>query len=214
MQKSDLINLLEANDRKYPVFLKKAKECTVSEKWGSGMGAPFSLEPYRMEMLGIKPGRMLKGKSEPGARRYHYMYDREGRVVHVVAYGKLGGDSDNKDWMKSDEFYEYSENFAFRFVFDNTFRENPESQLTRVVCIEYQTGQVKCAYQLEKRNLEYTESVYSYDDRSEAIVGITVKWPSGPYPNRVLRVDQGDGHGDIKILEVRDQKETSVYPER
>ncbi len=43
MQKSDLINLLEANDRKYPVFLKKAKECTVTEKWGSGVGAPFFL---------------------------------------------------------------------------------------------------------------------------------------------------------------------------
>lgn len=65
MQKDSLVKLLAACDGAYPRFLQKAKEKTKSQKWGTGVGVPWSLEPYRVEMLGIKPGRMLKGESEP-----------------------------------------------------------------------------------------------------------------------------------------------------
>ncbi|NTX26102.1 hypothetical protein HT746_02900 [Burkholderia pyrrocinia] len=210
MEKDDLIKLLNEKDGAYSKFSERAKKNAKSERWGTGVGAPFSLEPYRTEMLGVKPGRMLKSKSEPGLRRYCYSYDDKGRVIHMVAYGKLGGPPGNQDWMRSDDFYEYSENAATRYVFGNTFRENPDSQLTRVVRLNYVGGKVSSVFQLEKRNLEYTEVIYSYGADGN-IVEITVKWPEGRFPDRVLSVE-GDGD-DVKIFEIRDQRKIPVYPE-
>ncbi|WP_175971606.1 hypothetical protein [Burkholderia sp. BCC0322] len=46
--------------------------------------------------------------------------------------------------------------------FGNAFGENPDSQLTRVVRLNYVGGKVSSVFQLEKRNLEYTEVIYSY----------------------------------------------------
>ncbi|CAI8695427.1 hypothetical protein BTK96_000342 [Burkholderia pyrrocinia] len=208
--RNDLVNLLIESDGAYPKFLRRAKESTKSERWGCGVGAPLSLEPYRTEMLGVKPGRMLKGKSNPGPRRYCYSYDDQGRVIHLVAYGKLGGPPGSQDWMRSDDFYEYSDNAATRYVFGNTFRENPDSQMTRVVRLSYVNGKVSSVFQVEKGNLEYTETTYSYDAVGN-IVEIRVKWPEGRFPDRVLSVERGAS--GVKIFEIRDQRKISVYPE-
>ncbi|WP_155631406.1 hypothetical protein, partial [Burkholderia cepacia] len=161
MQKDSLVKLLAACDGAYPRFLQKAKEKTKSQKWGAGVGVPWSLEPYRVEMLGIKPGRMLKGESEPGPRRYCYSYDDEGRVIHVVKYGKLIGPADNRDWIRSDEFYEYFDGFVMRYVYDDTFREDPDSEMTRIVKFAIADDKNYVAFQIEKDDLEYTETIYS-----------------------------------------------------
>ncbi|WP_152608118.1 hypothetical protein [Burkholderia sp. A9] len=193
MKKDDLVELLHESDGAYSKFLRLAKENAKSEGWGTGAGSPFSLEPYRIEMLGVKPGRMLKGKSESGPQRYCYSCDEQGRVIHMVAYGKLGGPPGSRDWMRSDDFYKYSESAATRYVYGNTFKENPDSQVTRVVRLSYVSGKVSGVFQLEKRSLEYTETNYSYD-ASGSIVGIVVKWPEGRFPDRVLSV-AGSGGG-------------------
>ncbi|MPV67481.1 hypothetical protein [Burkholderia sp. BE17] len=208
-ERDELINLLHESDGAYPMFLMRAKENTRSENWGAGVGVPFSLEPYRMEVLGVKPGRMLKHKSEPGPRRYCYSYDDQGRVIHAVAYGKLGGTPGSLDWMRSDDFYEYSENAATRYVFGNTFRGNPDSQVTRVVRLNCVNGRVYGVFQVEKGSLEYTETTYSYDAVGN-IVEIRIKWPEGRFPDRVLSVERG-GSG-VSIFEIRDQRRIPVYP--
>jgi YD repeat-containing protein len=213
MDKYDLVELLEKRSCEYSVLLGNATKESVSEKWGSGVGAPISLEPYRIEILGIKPGRILKGKSEPGVRKYKYEYDAKGRLIHVVAYGKLGGAAGSQDWMKSDEFYEYEGKFVFRYVFGNTFKDNKDSQLTRIISLEMLRERAVCAYQLEKRNLEYTRTVYTYDERSGLMCRVVVEWPEGPYPDRVLRIEAGENSDDVKIFELRDQREIPVYPE-
>ncbi|NIE55608.1 MULTISPECIES: hypothetical protein [unclassified Burkholderia] len=210
MGKDDLVKLLSASDGAYSEFLRRAKESAKSERWGTGVGAPFSLEPYRTEILGVKPGRMLKSKSEPGPRRYCYSYDDHGRVIHMVAYGKLGGPAGNQDWMRSDDFYVYSENFATRYVFGNTFRENPDSQVTRVVRAIYEDGRISKTFQIERRNAEYTETTYLYDD-SGRIFEIRIVWPEGRFPERLLSLE-GEGD-DVKIFEIRDQRRIPVYPE-
>nr|WP_141661864.1 hypothetical protein [Burkholderia ambifaria] len=210
MQKDNLVKLLNESDRAYSRFLRHAKKNAKSEMWGTGIGSPFSLEPYRTEILGVKPGRMLKSKSKPGPRRYCYSYDDSGRVIHMVAYGKLGGPAGNQDWMRSDDFYQYSENFATRYVFGNTFRASPDSQVTRVVRLSYENGRVSKVFQIERRNLEYTETNYLYDD-SGRVFEIRVKWPEGRFPERLLLVE-GEG-SNVKIFEVRDQRKIPVYPE-
>ncbi|POM17557.1 Uncharacterised protein [Burkholderia cepacia] len=210
MQKDSLVKLLAECDGAYPRFLQKAKEKTKSQKWGTGVGVPWSLEPYRMEMLGIKPGRMLKGESEPGPRRYCYSYDDEGRVIHVVKYGKLIGPADNRDWIRSDEFYEYFDGFVMRYVYDDTFREDPGSEITRIVKFAIVDDKNSVAYQIEKDDLEYTETIYSRA-ATGGIKNITVHWPEGPFPDRVLEV-VGEG-AELEIFEIRDRVKLPVYPE-
>ncbi|WP_152036638.1 hypothetical protein [Burkholderia pyrrocinia] len=208
-KRNELVSLLVESDGTYSKFLRRAKERVKLERWGAGVGAPFSLEPYRTEMLGVKPGRMLKSKSEPSPRRYCYSYDDHGRVIHAIAYGRLGGSPGDQDWMRSDDFYEYSEHSTTRYVFGNTFRENPDSQVTRVVRVSYENGRVSEVFQVEKRNLEYTESIYSYDV-SGNVVEIIIKWPEGRFPDRVLSVE-GSG-SDVRIFEIRDRGKVPVYP--
>ncbi|MBN3824833.1 hypothetical protein G3O00_14555 [Burkholderia sp. Ac-20384] len=210
MKKESLVKLLSECDGAYPRFLQTAMENTKSRRWGTGVGAPWSLEPYRMEMLGIKPGRMLKGESEPGPRRYCYSYDDEGRVIHVVKYGKLMGPAENRDWVRSDEFYDYSDGVATRYVYDDTFREDPDSEITRIVQFANINDGVDKAFQIERDDLEYTETIYSRGS-SGVVSNITVHWPDGPFPDRVLEVI---GEGDsVTIFEIRDKEKIRVYPE-
>ncbi|WP_420212040.1 hypothetical protein ACN8ZM_18945 [Burkholderia aenigmatica] len=210
MPKESLVKLLSECGGAYPRFLQKAIENTKSQRWGTGVGAPWSLEPYRMEVLGIKPGRMLKGESKPGPRRYRYSYDNEGRVIHVVKYGKLIGPAENRDWMRSDEFYDYSDGVATRYVYDNTFRENPDSEVTRIVRLSAINDGFNGAFQIEGDDLEYTETIYSRTT-SGVINRITVQWPDGPFPDRVLEViGEGDG---VTIFEIRERGKIRVYPE-
>lgn len=76
--------------------------------------------------------------------------------------------------------------------------------------LSYVKGKVSSVFQLEKRNLEYTETNYSYD-AGGSIVGIVVKWPEGRFPDRVLSVEGGGG--DVKIFEIRGERKIPVYPE-
>jgi hypothetical protein len=213
MSKNTLLKILSDKNGRYLDFLRCAHADAASEKWGSGVGAPFSLEPYRMEILGIKPGKMLKIQSEPGVRKYQYFYDSKGRVIYVRAYSKLGGPPEDRTWIHADDFYEYGADLAIRYVFGNTFRNNPSSQLTRIVQVKYEDELIVKAFQLESRNLEYTETTYYYGDGDDGayIAKIEIKWPDGPYPDRVLKVDHKGG--DVSIFELRDNRKIPVYPE-
>ncbi|WP_322047674.1 hypothetical protein [Paraburkholderia sp. J67] len=210
MSKDALLELFHDRSGTYSTFLRTALESSVSEKWGEGVGAPFSLEPYRMEILGIKPGRMLKKLSEPGKRRYHYFYNSDGKVIYARAYSEIGGPPEDRAWMHADDFYEYDADSAFRYVFGNAFRENPDSKLTRIVKVVYENGLPVREFQLESRNFEYTETNHSYDG-SGNLIEIKIKWPDGPYPDRMLKIyHEIDG---LKVFEIRDQREIPVYPE-
>lgn len=209
MNKEMLTQLMKERDLTYPEFLRRAQANTISTKWGAGVSEPYSLEPYRIEMLGNKPGRFLKKGSEPAPNRYCYSYDDKGRVIHMVKYASLGGPPEDRTWIHGDDFYEYGDGYAVRYVFGNAFRESPESKLTRIVWMEIDSGNVRKSLQLENEKYTYTETHYHYD--GEEVDEIRDTWPYGPYPDRVLKITRGmEG---IKIVEVRDRKEIPVYPE-
>ncbi len=209
MTKDDLANDLKEHKGSYLRFLTEAERDCAKHRWGSGVGAPWSLEPYRLEMLGIKPGRMLKGDSEPAPRRYCLSYDSRDHVIHLVRYGKLAGPPDNRDWLRSDEFYKYSDRVAKRYVFGDTFRKNPDSELTRIVAFELLDKSTQIAYQIESDGLEYTETTYSLDANSN-YRNVTTRWPDGRYPDRNLEI-VGSGL-EVQIFEIRDDRKILVYP--
>ncbi|MCL2310496.1 MAG: hypothetical protein FWC42_09565 [Proteobacteria bacterium] len=211
MSKNSLVELLHERTGTYLDFLRNARANTASEKWGMGIGHPFSLEPYRMETLGIKPGRMLKKKSEPAKGRYQYSYDSAGRVIHMCEYAEWGGPPGDKAWIKSDDFYEYPIDSAFRYVFGNTFKDDPSSELTRIVQAHYENGLITKISQLENdETLEYTETLYSYDGNGK-IIRIQTQWPYGPYPDKVMELEQGDSN--VKIFAIENHERFLIYPE-
>lgn len=208
MNKEELIALMEARDRKYPEFVAAVRREVATTRWGSGVGEPYTVEPYRMEVLGIKPGKMLKKAAEPGPRKHCYSYDAAGQVIHRVEYEELGGSEKNRAWIHADDFYEYRDGQILKFVFGGVFGDGEDAKLTRVACIKFAEGRVVSLAQLERRQFEYTETYYKYNDN--AVSEIRIRWPEGPYPDRLIEVA---GSGDeVKLFAIRDGARKQIYP--
>jgi hypothetical protein len=208
MNKETLKKLLNERNFTYPQFLQRARNNTVSTQWGMGIGEPYSLEPYRMELLGGKPGRMLKKVSEPAKNRYLYSFDKDGRVIHKLEYCFIGGPPGNKSWVHHDDFYEYFDDHALRFVFHSISHDDEPRDLTRVVWISFDKDRVKKYFQLENNNYEYTETSYFYDD--DNIIKIITSWPEGPYPDRNYRIIHEPD--SFRIVEIHNSEEIPVFP--
>jgi hypothetical protein len=208
MNKEMLIKLMQERDLTYPQFLQQIQENTVSTRWGMGIGEPYSLEPYRMELVGIKPGRMLKKPSKPAPNRYCYSYDKEGRVIHKVEHIGFGGPPGNKSWMHSDDFYEYGDGHVIRYVF-GSFLTEEEAKLDGIIWANVGDKKVHKTFRLNKWQCEYTEVSYSYDGGN--VIGIRIQWPEGPYPDRVLKVLHESGD-TVRILDIS-REEIQIYPE-
>ena len=57
-----LIDIFNEYKSKYPELKIWLSDNAVSQSWGMGVLPAYSLEPYNCELLGYKPGRMLKKK--------------------------------------------------------------------------------------------------------------------------------------------------------
>ena len=55
-----LIDIFNEYKSKYPELKIWLSDNAVSQSWGMGVLPAYSLEPYNCELLGYKPGRMLK----------------------------------------------------------------------------------------------------------------------------------------------------------
>jgi hypothetical protein len=210
MNKETLIKLMQERDLTYPDFLQRAKANTSSTQWGMGIGAPYSLEPYRMELLGIKPGRMLKKISKPAPNRFCYSFDNQGRVIYKIGYASLGGPQSDQAWIHSDDFYEYEGKYATRYVFGSVFRGGEDAKLHRIVCAELKNKKIIKTVQLERDNYEYTEEFYQYDNDGN-IIDIRLMWPENLNHQRVFKIlHETKG---IRILEIDKDGETQIYPE-
>lgn len=210
MNKETLVKLMQERDLTYPEFLQQAQKDTVSERWGMGIGEPYSMEPYRMELLGIKPGRMLKKPSKPTRYRYCYSYDKDGRVIRMVEYSEMGGAPENRVWLCGEDFYEYGDKCIIRYVFGNVSCGGEDASLDRIVWANTDGNKIIKTLQLENRSLEYTEECYSYDN--DKIIEMHLRWPEGPYPGRDFRVFHESG--GVRIMETWNNQEIQIYPEK
>ena len=87
MTKSDLLKLLESAHPTYNERVARVESEGVVKKWGMGVGEPLSIEPYRMEILGIKPGRFLDaGAKKIANKAYCNLFCAAGRVVGRKEY--------------------------------------------------------------------------------------------------------------------------------
>jgi hypothetical protein len=208
MNKETLIQLMRKHALTYPQFLQRAQEKAVATQWGMGIGDPYSLEPYRMELLGIKPGRMLKKPSKPAQNRYCYSFDKYKRVIHKIGYDELVGPPRDKVWLHTDDFYEYGDGYAIRYVFGGVYEGGEDAKLDRIVWAEINGSKISKTFQLEDDH-EYTEESYFYDD-SGNITNICLRWPECPQQGRDFKVlHESD---NVKIFEIWQGEEVLTYP--
>lgn len=206
MNKETLVELMQERDLTYPAFLQRAEARTSSTQWGMGIGEPYSLEPYRMELLGIKPGRMLKKISKPARNRFCYLFDDQRRIIYKIEYTSP---NDHKEWRHADDFYEHGEKYIFRYVFGSVVRDGEDAKLHRIVCAELSNKRIIKTMQLERDDHEYTEEFYQYD-ANQNIIGIRTVWPEMSGHQRIYKVLHETEV--VRILEIDKDGETQIYP--
>ncbi|MGN7812512.1 hypothetical protein [Flavobacterium sp. 22076] len=208
MNKQQMIELMKQKDSAYFEFYKKVKEKTNSLQWGVGVTPPYSLEPYRFELLGNKPGKMLKKPSSPGKNRHCYFYDNQDRIIHAISYASLGGSTGNKSWIHNDDFYEYHDNSVIRYVYSGVFESGNDNELDRVVFIEINDGLITKTYELDKLNFEYMEAEYFYENNK--IIYIDFLYPDSPVKNNKFKLIHEPN--EIQIIELRNGIQIQIYP--
>lgn len=210
MNKHELMAILTSKNSAYPEFAAIAAAQTSSIKWAFGIAPPFSLEPYRVELLGIKPGKMLKTASSPGRNRHRYSFDSEGRVLHCVSYASRSGRPGQERWIHVDDFYDYAyaKDTIIRYVYGDVVDGGEDAALDRVVVVELKSGSVVRDWVLEGGELEYSKTEYLYVGGK--VDEIRRTWPDAPERNSHFKlIHEKDG---VRILERGARGETQIYP--
>lgn len=207
MTKTALERALKENAGAYDDKLRSAEANTSETRWAVG-GVPGDLEPFRMELLGIAPGRYLKNapkKIATGALRC--CFDARQRIVSTTEYAERDGDG---QWIVYREFFEYQDAQVLRFSYGSAVDGMQDSPtLQKVACIESDAmGRTTIVEEIRHRRLEYTETSYTYCE--DEIGEIHIRWPETD-ATRTITVDRD--HGAISLHEITPDGPEQIYPE-
>jgi hypothetical protein len=207
MKKKYLEKTLHTNADLYNVHLTTAESNAVEKKWGTGDGEPFSVEPYRMEILGISPGKFLdKPPKKITKNKYCYHIDGLGKIIARTEYSEPYGNQ----WIVYREFYEQTIDGIVRYSYGSAVDGQKDTpNLQKVALIEFKkNSQVNAVYEIFKKRLEYTETRYEYIDN--AISKISTLWPDTGMTRSIL-VSNKDGQ--TFLHEVTPDGIDQIYPE-
>jgi hypothetical protein len=207
--KSDLLKLLESAHPTYNERVARVESEGVVKKWGMGVGEPLSIEPYRMEILGIKPGRFLDAAPKKIAKnRYCYYFDATGRVLGRKEYSEPS-EAATKAWIVFWEFYDHIDGQILRYSYGSALDGLEDTPtLQRVACVRCEDGRVVRVGELLRKRLEYTEIHYSYEE--EEIRRIDIVWPEMDQ-RRILIVQHNADR--LTIVEETPDGPECIYPE-
>ena len=153
--KDYLIDIFNEYKSKYSELKIWLSDNAVSQSWGMGVLSAYSLEPYRFELLGYKPGRMLKKKDcSPAVNRHKYFMDINNNIIGVVRYAKFV--DVHKEWIVYREFYFRKDNEVIGLIFGSAFENKDDANLNKVVLVKLDDGIITDSY------------TYSYDNRFAA----------------------------------------------
>jgi len=209
IEKSRMIELFQSADS-YQELLAYVHEEEKYAKWSRGFVDAVSLEPYFSEIIGIKRGKLLKGVSKPDSNRIQYVYDIQDRLIYVIKY--IQPLKNGQGFLHDDHIIKYEGNCAVQYGFTSISEKNPK--LKAVSCFEFEGARVLSKTTLgnnyETFPERFTSTKYTY--QGDVLTGITVSWPDGPYPDRVLEV-YPESEKDVSIYEVTAKKgKVLVYP--
>jgi hypothetical protein len=206
--KATLPSLFESTALRYKSLRDAALAKEAKAIWASGPGEPFSLEPYRMELLGIDPGKVIESEAQqkPAKVRLKYLLDEHGRVICRTEYA----DRDGKQgpWIVQHEFYECSDEAVHRYTFGTALEHAIEGRLHRVTVLHLSGSQVTHAEDLYFKRQEYTRKTFEYEDSH--CKAVTMTWPDTGRSRHFVATST---HGRIEIFEVENGQRERIYPE-
>lgn len=168
--KEQLQQLMNKNSNRYADFIKWADTEKNSMKWGMGVLPAYTLEPYYCELLGYKPGRMLKKEGAPAKNRQCYYLDNKNRIICELEHVKYFEKRD--DWMIARIFFVHDSESINGFKFGASLESRRESSLAHVVMALKHNNLITKVCSLSNSG-EYSELEYFYDDT--AVVAIKQK---------------------------------------
>ena len=207
MTKSALERALQENAASYHDKLKSADANTAEIRWAVA-SAPLALEPFRMELLGMAPGKFLKSAPKNiAAGRLRCCFDAQQRIVSTTEYAEL---DDAGQWLVYREFYEYLGAQVLRYSYGSAVDGMPDSPtLQKVAAIECDAqGRTTVVKEIFFRRLEYTETSYTYCETG--IGEINIRWPE---TGAVRTITVKHDHGAISLHEITPDGLEQIYPE-
>lgn len=173
--KDFLKNLYDNYNFKYSELVEKTNGNAIASKWGYGVLSAFSIVPYASELLGYKPGRMLKKTSEPGVNRHCYFLDEKKRIIEEITYARFV--KIHNQWIVYRNFFLHDEDGVVGLFYHSHFENGHDTTLSKVVLVKYESGRVKGAYTLTGED-EYSELDYIHNKGNIEKINLRA-WSSG-----------------------------------
>lgn len=206
MTKEELAAIFAKHVHAYPELHKEICEKLVSEKWGMGTLPPLTFEPYDVELLGGKRGKMLKKDGSPGKNRFKYLFDKENRLLCMEGYSTMLADG---EWMHDDDIFIYDECGTFQFRFAGIADDPSEARLHKVTYLSSDSEGIKTSYTYWYDE-KYEEVDYLYSDAT--ITRIKMRLWQESYFERMFELTHDDD--DLSIVELANGKTYQIYPKR
>ena len=185
--KDFLKSLYEDYNGKYSELIEQMNGEKATCRWGYGVMPAFSIEPYASELLGHKPGRMLKNNSIAGVNKQCYYVDEQNRIIEGITYASHR--KKDNEWIVYRNFYIYQENTILGLLYSSTFEDSKNTGLNKIVFISIDNKLINNKYTFMYDG-EYSEVDYIYN--KDKIIKIYQRVWSSFYFERTYLIESND----------------------
>lgn len=206
MNKEKLFAIHSKNVNSYDQLHNDVLGKSATEKWGMGTSPPLTLEPYDIELLGCKRGKMLDKLSKPGKNRFKYLFDSKNRMLNMVEYSTI---MDDGTWLKNEDIFIYDKAGTFRFEFAGVTDKSNEARLQRVTYLSTDNAQIKTSYTFYS---DFTYEEIDYFFVREKITSIRMRLWQESYFERFFEVSHE--RDEVSIFELTVGKIHMIYPKK
>lgn len=172
---------------KYSELIEQMDREKTACRWGYGVMPAFSVDPYASELLGYKPGRMLKKISTPGINKQCYYMDEQGRIIERITYASHR--KKDNEWVVYRDFYIYHENDILCLLYGSTSENSKYTRLSKIIFMNIEGEFVKNKYTFMSDG-EYSEMDYIY--KNDKIIKIYQRVWSVFYFERNYLIESND----------------------
>ena len=203
--KDYLIDIFNEYKSKYPELKIWLSDNAVSQSWGMGVLSAYSLEPYNCELLGYKPGRMLKKKDcSPAVNRHKYFMDINNNIIGIVIYADFV--DVHKEWIVYREFYFRKDNEVIGLIFGSALENKDNANLNHVILVKLDDGIITDSYTYSDDN-NFSARRYLYKD--DVITNIEQRMWLSTYIERYYNIET---EPTLKITENTPKGLIQIYP--
>ena len=200
-----LIDIFNEYKSKYPELKIWLSDNAVSQSWGMGVLPAYSLEPYNCELLGYKPGRMLKKKDcSPAKHRHRYFMDINNNIIGEIRYTKFS--NFKKEWLVYRNFYFRQDNEIIGLIFGATLESKDDANLNHVILVKLDGAIITDSYFYSDDN-RFSARRYLYKDN--VITNIEERLWLGAYIEHYYNIET---EPTLKITENTPKGLIQIYP--